>query len=352
MAIGGAAYYVATKLVDQFISQEGYGWFRKKLFPKKRYVDRLCQLIQETATKFEVEYPIESDKVPFYHSQPLFDVLNEYILFKELPDKAELLNKFGDFPSILPPTQNQLEHFYALLTSEINNCKALKNLHIEETYKEKIFDISEELIQIKLVLRSIDEKLTFHLNDDWLNEKSRQAIADLGGRYTPELNVKLEISKIFDGLGRTNIFSEVFYSHIDSFLITGNKLHSCDVISSQLSEIDQKLSKIENLHQKINFSKLDEILTNKFNDYVSSCQSAIDEAESILWKLQEKSEQAGETKHYSDKYSFTLRELRELNYACNDLLTFINSMTVKLANNPFFFSKEKLGLVSLIYWLT
>ena len=205
MAISGAAYYVATKFVDQFISQEGYGWFRKMLFPKQRYVDRLYQLIQETATSFEVEYPIESDKIPFYHSQPLFDVLND------LPDKTELLNKFGDYPNILPPTQNQLERFYAILTLKINSCKTLKNLHIEETYKEKIFDISDELIQIKLVLRSIDEKLTFHLSDDWLNEKSRQAIADLGGRYTPELNVKLEIAKIFDGLGR--IISLKYFFH-------------------------------------------------------------------------------------------------------------------------------------------
>ncbi|WP_249414935.1 ATP-binding protein [Citrobacter sp. RHBSTW-00535] len=344
MAISGAAYYVATKFVDQFISQEGYGWFRKRLFPKKRYVDRLYQLIQETATSFEVEYPIESDKIPFYQSQPLFDVLNEYILFKELPDKTELLNKFGDYPNVLPPTQNQLERFYAILTLKINSCKALKNLHIEENYKEKIFDISDELIQIKLILRSIDEKLTFHLSDDWLIEKSRQAIADLGGRYTPKLNVKLEIAKIFDGLGRTNNFSEIFYSQIDNFLIKGNKLHNCDAISSQLSEIAQSSREIASLYQGINFSKLNEIPTKKFTDNVSRCQVAIDGAESILWELRETSEQVDESKYNSDKYSSILRELRELYYACNDLLTFINSITVKLSNNPFLLLEGKAGV--------
>lgn len=84
ITIGGVAYYVATKFVDQFISQEGYGWLRKMLFPRQRYVDRLYQLIEETTTEFEAKYPIESDKVPFYHSQPLFDVLNEYILFNRI----------------------------------------------------------------------------------------------------------------------------------------------------------------------------------------------------------------------------------------------------------------------------
>uniref|UniRef100_UPI003C2F0E14 hypothetical protein n=1 Tax=Escherichia coli TaxID=562 RepID=UPI003C2F0E14 len=135
-----------------------------------------------------------------------------------------LLDKFKEYPSITPPTQQQLSLFYEMLSLKINNCSKLKKLHIEETYKEKIFDINDELIQVKLILRSIDEKLTFHLSDDWLNEKNSQAIADLGGRYTPELNVKLEIAEIFDGLGRTNDFSKIFYSHIDSFLVAGKKL--------------------------------------------------------------------------------------------------------------------------------
>mgnify|MGYP003864747405 CR=1 FL=1 len=344
MAIGGATYYVATKFVDQFISQEGYGRLRKMLFPKERYVDRLYQLIEETAAEFEVEYPIESDKVPFYQSQPLFDVLNEYILFEELLDKTELLNKFSNYPNILPPTQEQLKRFYAILTLKINKCKTLKSLHYKETYKEKIFDISDELIKIKLLLRSIDEKLTFNLSDDWLNEKNRQAIADLGGRYTPELNVKLEIAKIFDGLGRTNNFPELFYSHLDSFLIKGKKLSSCDEISSSLSELARSLNDIVNLYQEIDFSKLNEIPTNKFTDYVSKCQVAIDESESILRKLREESKKAGETNHYSDKYSSTLRKLRDFDYACSNLLAFINSTTVKLANNPFLLLEGKAGV--------
>lgn len=338
------ATYVATKLIDQFISQEGYSWIKKALFPTEKYVDRLYQLIEETAIEFEETYPVESGAIPFYHSKPLFEMLNEHILFKEFPDKEMLLDKFKEYPNVTPPTQQQLSLFYGMLSLKINNCSKLKKLHIEETYKEKIFDINEELIQIKLVLRSIDEKLTFHLSDDWLNEKSSQAIADLGGRYTPELNVKLEIAEIFDGLGRTNNFSKIFYSHIDSFLVTGKKLHSCDVISSQLSEIDQSLKEISDIYQEINFSKLDEVPINKFNNYVSSCQTAIGGAESILWELREKSEQVGETKHYSDNYSSTLRMLRELDYACNELRAFINSTTVKLANNPFLLLEGKAGI--------
>ncbi len=344
LAIGGGAYYVATKFVDQFISQEGYGWFRKKLFPKQRYVDRLYQLIEETTSEFEVEYPIQSDKVPFYQSQPLFDVLNEYILFKELPDKARLLNKFSEYPSVLPPTQKQLERFYAILALKINKCKTLKNLHIEETYKEKIFDISDELIQIKLSLQSLDEKLTFHLRDDWLNKKNRQAIADLGGRYTPKLNVKLEIAKIFEGLGRTNNFSKLFYSHIDSFLIKGNKLYSCDEISSQQSKISESLKNINAIYQEVNFSALNKIPTEIFCKYISSFQDAISESKSVLWNLREEIKTADESNSYSDKYLSTLRKLSELDYECDTLSIFLNSITVKLANNPLLLLEGEAGI--------
>ena len=186
--------YVATKLVDQFISQEGYGWIKKKFFPKKNYANRLYQLIEETTIEFEKKFPIETNNIPFYQSQVLFEALNEYILFKDLPNKRYLLDKFDKCPNIIPPTQEQLEVFYRIFLLKINSCGELKKFHIEESYKEKIFDISNEIIQIKLLLQSLDEKTTFHLSDDWLNSKNREAIADLGGRYTPELNVKLEIS--------------------------------------------------------------------------------------------------------------------------------------------------------------
>ncbi|WP_311567881.1 AVAST type 2 anti-phage system protein Avs2 [Photobacterium arenosum] len=344
LAIGGASYYVATKFVDQFISQEGYGWFRKKLFPKQRYVDRLYQLIEETASEFEVEYPADSDKVPFYQSQPLFDALNQYVLFKELPDKTEVVNKFSDYPSVLPPTLRQLERFYTILVLKINKCKTLKKLHIEETYKEKIFDISDELIKIKLLLQSLNENLIFHLSDDWLNEKNRQAIADLGGRYTPELNLKLEIAKIFDGIGRTQNFSELFYSHIDSFLIKGKKLRTCDEIFSQLSLISKYLTDIITLYREIDFSKLDKIPTDEFCKSITYCNNAVAESESVLWKLREEAKASGESNDYSDKYSSILRELRDFDYECNKLSTFLNSITVNLSNNPFLLLEGEAGI--------
>ncbi|MCW9232873.1 ATP-binding protein [Klebsiella pneumoniae] len=336
--------YIATKLVDQFISQEGYGWIQKALFPKKTYVDRLYQLIEDTTIEFEKTYPIESNKIPFYQSQPLFEILNNHILFQELPNKDELLRKFGEYPNVTPPTQEQLEIFYGMLSLKINNCKTLKKLHIEETYKEKIFDISDEIIKIKLLLQSLDEKMTFHLSDDWLNRKNREAIADLGGRYTPKLNVKLEISKVFEGLGRTQLFYDMFYKHIDSFLIKGNKLKNCDEISEKLSFISKSLTDISTLYLDIDFHKLSQISVKSFCENIVNCQSAISESESMLLKLREESKSNGKEASFSDKHSSTLRGLMEFDYECDNLCAFLKSITVKLSNNPFLLLEGEAGI--------
>lgn len=317
---------------------------QKKLFPKNNYINHLYKIIEETAIEFEKKFPIENEKIPFYHSQLLFETLNEYILFKELPNKGDILQKFNEYPNVIPPTQEELEVFYEIFSQKINSCKELKRLHVEETYKEKIFDINDEVIQIKFLLQSLDERITFHLSDDWLNKKNREAIADLGGRYTPELNVKLEIADVFEGLGRTKKFFSIFYKQIDSFLIKGNNLRKCNVIDEELTLISNALTDTSTLFLKINFDEYESIPFNKFNEYVLNCQKYISEAESILWKIKEKTSTDNDTTSFSDKYSSILRDLRGFYYECEVLYTFLNSLTVRLSSNPFLLLEGEAGM--------
>lgn len=204
-----ALTYVATKLADQLITQEGYGRIRKFLF-HRRYVDKLYEIIEETASEFESKYPLDTHEIPFYHSKPLFEALNSHILFQDFPDRKELLDKFQQYPNVLIPTKVQLELFYDILSRKIAECKTVKELYINESYKHKIFDINNEILEIKLLLQSLDEKLTIQLDDEWLHSKCSESISDLGGRYTPELNVNLDISKVFEGIGRTELFLQIF----------------------------------------------------------------------------------------------------------------------------------------------
>ncbi|WP_211796545.1 hypothetical protein, partial [Klebsiella pneumoniae] len=76
------------------------------------------------------KFPIDSIKIPFYQTQLLFESLNEHILSKELPDNDYLLQKFSEYPNVIPPTEEQLETFYKIILLKINKCKELKQLHI------------------------------------------------------------------------------------------------------------------------------------------------------------------------------------------------------------------------------
>ena len=44
------------------------------------------------------------------------------------------------------------------------------------------------------------------LSKEWFESRIDEAVANVGPRYTPELNVKLPIARLFEGLGRTTEF--------------------------------------------------------------------------------------------------------------------------------------------------
>lgn len=333
--------YVAIKLVDQFIAQEGYGYIRKFFFPKKKYKDRLYQIIEESVIEFEAKYPIPAtSKIPFYHSQILFDKLNEYILFQSLPKKESLIASFDKYPHVTPPTEEQLKIFYDIFSLKINDCKVLKKLYIKDTYREKIFDIDNALIDVKLLLQTIDEKVNFRLDQAWLNKINREAIADLGVRYTPKLNIKLDIAKIFDGIGRTQVFIDKFYTHIDNFLIKGNKLGNCDAISAKLTNISIALNDITTLYKKIDLCSVNNIPIEDFCNHVFNCQKAISESEAILWELKKKTG----SKEFDSNYDLVFRDLQKFDSECSIFNSFLNSLTVKLANNPYLLIEGAAGI--------
>lgn len=338
--------YVAMKMVDQFMSQEGYGFIRKSLFPKQKYIDRLYQLIEETALEHESIYPIDpvGGNVPFYRSKPLFDLLNQHVLFTSLPIFEVLLDEFKKYPRVTPPTQFELESFYQVLSLKINKCKILKKLHIEETYKEKIFGIGDSLFELKLLVESIDKKLTFTLDKTWLERKCNEAVSDLGNRYTPELNLKLEISEILEGIGRTNNFSGIIYGKFDIFLIKANKLRNEEIINDSLIKISSDVQAILDLYKNCEFESFNKIPVEAFTEHLENCLVSIQEAEDILWQEREKADDENNTSQYSNKYASIHRDLREFEYQCSSLRNYLKSTAVKLANNPFLYLEGEAGI--------
>ncbi|MEQ5754030.1 AVAST type 2 anti-phage system protein Avs2 [Providencia hangzhouensis] len=334
------ASYVAQKIADH-ITEGVCSRVKRFIFREEKYEDKLFQLIEETINEYESSYPIISEFIPFYHSQTLFEALNDHILFNELPNRNDLLTKFNEYPRVVAPSQNQLDKFYEIFTLKIQNCKKLRKLHINDKYKEKIFDVYDSIIDLTLLVRSLDNKLTFTLNEEWLNKKCNDAIIDLGSRYTPKLNLKLEVANIFEGMGRTSLFSRIVYSNIDNFLIKGYDLRDCIEISLQFDMIHRELYLIKNLYENINFIEDRELPFTQFHNFAIKCKNIVLDSKSILYDL------LGEVEVNEDKKSQLLniaRKLEEFNYECDNIISFFNSPLVRLANNPYLLLDGEAGI--------
>ena len=199
--------YISTKLLDQFIAQEGYGCLKRLFCPNKKYQIRLIKVIYKTIDGFNKKYPIDKNqlnKVPFYHSQILFEELNKYVLLKKNEDIGSLKEKFKQNPNIIIPTDEEIKEFYNLFIHEIEHDEELKKLFIEDNYKYEIYNISS-------IVEKIYKSIDFLPGDKWFEKQCKKSINDLGERYTQELNVDLGISDNFEAIGRTEKFNIKIY---------------------------------------------------------------------------------------------------------------------------------------------
>jgi len=83
-------------------------------------------------------------------------------------------------------------------------------------------------------------------NQQWFTQRIEESIADAGARYTPELDVKLPIAQVFDGLGRT----DAFYARLKGWVARIRK----DLPSSnRIREYSPKIHEaLQELHARAN----------------------------------------------------------------------------------------------------
>jgi hypothetical protein len=347
--------YVSLKFVDQFIKEEGYGRLKKFFFPTKKYQNRLVKIIYETVEEFEKKNPTEtaSNKFPFYHSQILFDELNKYILFNNSQtDYGSVIELLKTNSNILIPRTNELEAFYGIFTKKINNDSKLKKLFIEENYKAKIFDLGESINSIERKLDTISSTVqtlhsetTFQPNQDWFKEQCKSSIDDLGKRYTPELNVKLELSEIFEGLGRTEQFKRKVTKQFDQFLIKGKKvLKNQPEVKESLESLENAFDELQNLFHNTDFLGTAPIPINNFEDLLNKSQSSVQDIYNYYITEERKVQKEKNDHQYYHKHGTELRNIREFEHELSTFQNLIHSSSFKLANNPFLILDGEAGI--------
>lgn len=122
----------------------------------------------------------------------------------------------------------------------------------------------------------IKSELTFQPNEDWFIEQCKSSIDDLGKRYTPELNVKLELSEIFEGLGRTEDFKKRVTNQFDQFLIKGKKiLKDQPEIKENLESLENAFDEIQALFHDTDFLGTTSIPVGDFEDLLNKSHSSV-----------------------------------------------------------------------------
>lgn len=167
IAISVAVLYVATKCLDQFIKEEGYGRLKQLVFPKDKYIDSLRDLIMEVLDDFaRIDQNKYSGKIPFYHSPEVFQALMDHVIFKDIT-LQRVIDKLAQNPNVQSPQSNEVKLFFECFYQKVKSNSKLKKIFIEENYQAEIFEISSsvnllstQLSEVQRDISSIDLKIS------------------------------------------------------------------------------------------------------------------------------------------------------------------------------------------------
>jgi hypothetical protein len=199
-------------------------------------------------------------------------------------------------------------------------------------------ELKSKNIDTKVIIDKIKNELTWQPDTNWFINQCNKSIQDLGIRYTPELNFKLEDAKIFDGLGRTKDFKSETIKKLDKFLIKGRK------VIDDNCRIDNNLK--ENINKVINIFAI--------TNFLSTNPLPISEIEALLKEIQNDSDiiqdyyLSKDKKYLNEKkelqYGWQVAHIREFRNELYNFQNFIYGVTFKLASNPFLLLTGEAGI--------
>lgn len=212
-----------------------------------------------------------------------------------------------------------------------------------ESITSNIFNRLSKDIDDKI--EGIKSELTFRPNQDWFKEQCKSSIDDLGKRYTPELNVKLEISEIFEGLGRTEQFKRKVTKQFDQFLIKGKKvLKNQPEVKESLESLENTFDELQNLFHNTDFLGTAPIPINDFEDLLNKSQSSVQGIYDYYITEEHKVQKEKNDYQYYHKHGTELRIIREFEHELSTFKNLIHSSSFKLANNPFLLLDGEAGI--------
>lgn len=174
-------------------------------------------------------------------------------------------------------------------------------------------------------------------NNRWFREKVEEQIAAVGARYTPELNVEIPISQLFDGLGRTSRFYGRITEYCGKIARAYRKArrNKVECIKDDMDNLEKEMTPLLLNLKKIEVIDVEVIDWENINHLLTNSITIIEE---LLNKMQEfydtNKKNPEKYREINQEINYTIYKIRELHHNLDELKHFTNSKEVQISNTP------------------
>ncbi|TAN44437.1 MAG: ATP-binding protein [Nitrospirae bacterium] len=218
--------------------------------------------------------------------------------FKHAPDKSQWKQIDHSIEKALDK-HNNLRHYTVCLPTDREDPKVHKQKWFMDKWKEHVvkwsewahmrgmsvdfyywgsFEIWEKLSREEHAGRRFFWFNEEQLSNGWFTRHFEETRADVGARYTPELNVDLPIARLFEGLGRTDEFyvafkkllGEIAISYADSRSARAEK-----IAQGLFDKLGESIQPLLSILQSIDDDKFKDIPFERLQEYLSSSEKLI-----------------------------------------------------------------------------
>jgi len=183
----------------------------------------------------------------------------------------------------------------------------------------------------------------FWFNDEFLTKKQLrnwidEVIANVGPRYSSEINVSVPISKVFSGFLRKETFFSDLTEHVNRVKVAYphilKKQEQFKTLKNKITKLDQTFSKLDSV---LEIFKTEEAKTfldfNSIQQKVNECISVIYDCYSTIRDLEQKKKEESKTSPYGyDPYQDFSHSLGILEGEFRELDDFLHSIQAKASN--------------------
>ncbi|MFT4660554.1 MAG: hypothetical protein ACI9N1_000350 [Flavobacteriales bacterium] len=183
--------------------------------------------------------------------------------------------------------------------------------------------------------------------NDWCREQNELAIADLGNRYTPEVNVELDFAVIFDGISKNKDFYQKLYRLFHHVLKKGESVIPEDEeLKKEKQQLVESLSEVRKISDRIMEQNETYIPVKTIIELIGNLSKVLDEVTLFYSNLKEilPDPEESEKLQRNEKREDKRRRLRDFETTLYSLESFLNSTTVKVANHPFLLIEGEAGI--------